>query len=437
MIVSMQRKNNLLRLFELVFTVLSLFHLSQALTPLLLTGGASEGDGADIRNMNLSLNAQISVLIYCICFLLLFLRWKKVFALFKQDKSIWLIWLLLLIVCLSYFWSAFPSETFRYSIYAIGTTGFGLYLATRYTLKEQIVIFSWTFGLIVVLSLLFCIAIPQYGTMGGVHEGAWRGIYTHKNLLGLAMVPAAIIFYLRALSSKSTSWIFWLLLASSVALLILARSSGSLANFIVMVSLCIAYRLFRWRYEFMISAILVGVIAAIAIFLWLFDYGGLDLIFTALGRDATLTGRTDIWRYSWDMIQLRPWQGYGLNAFWHGLQGPSAYVELALTVPVAYAHNGYLDMWLAIGLIGISVFFVGLFSAAAKALVWLRKTNTVEGFWPLLFLTYILLSNVAEGSITTMNNHLWAMYTATFFSLLIAARENVYSPRLTNIKKWA
>jgi O-antigen ligase len=432
----MQSKYNTLRLFELVFTVLSLFHLSQALTPLLLTGGASEGDGADITTMNLSLNALISILIYCICFVLLFLRWKKVVAVFRKDQSIWLIWLLLSIICLSSLWSAFPSESFRYSIYAIGTTGFGLYLATRYTLKEQIAIFSWTFGLIVVLSILFAVALPQYGTMGGVHEGAWRGIYTHKNVFGLALVPAAIIFYLRALSSKSISWIFWLLLASTVALLVLARSTGSLVNFVVMVGLCLAYRLLRWRYELMISAMLASVIAGIAVLLWLFDYGGLDLIFTALGKDPTLTGRTDIWRYSWDMIQLRPWQGYGLNAFWHGLEGPSAYVELALTVSVAYAHNGYLDMWLGIGLIGLSAFFIGLFTAAAKAIAWLRKTNTVEGFWPLLFLTYILLSNIAEGSITTMSNHLWAMYTATFFSLLIV-RDNIYSPAVRQIKRWA
>lgn len=432
----MQSKYNILRLFELVFTVLSLFHLSQALTPLLLTGGASEGDGVDITTLDLSFNAKISVLIYGITFVLLFLRWKKVVAVFRQDKSIWLIWLLLLIVCLSSLWSALPSESFRYSIYAIGTTGFGLYLATRYTIKEQIVIFSWTFGLIVVLSMLFAVALPQYGTMGGVHEGAWRGIYTHKNQFGLALVPAAVIFYLRALSSQSIRWVFWLLLASTVALLVLASSTSSLVNLVVMLGLCLVYRLLRWRYELMISAILAGVIGGIAVLLWLFDYGGLDLIFTALGKDPTLTGRTDIWQYSWDMIQLRPWQGYGLSAFWHGLQGPSAYVELALTVPVAYAHNGYLDMWLGIGLLGLSAFFIGIFSAAAKAIAWLRQTNTVEGFWPLLLLTFILLSNVAEGSITTMSNHLWAMYTATFFSLLIA-RDNIYSPAVRNIKKWA
>ncbi|MBE9167456.1 O-antigen ligase family protein [Pleurocapsales cyanobacterium LEGE 06147] len=432
----MQSKYSILRIFELVFTVLSLFHLSQALTPLLLTGGASEGDGVDITTLDLSFNAKISLLIYFISFVLLFLRWKKVVALFRIDKSIWLIWLLLLIVCLSTLWSVFPSDSFRYSIYAIGTTSFGLYLATRYTIKEQIVIFSWTFGLIVVLSILFSVALPQYGTMGGVHEGAWRGIYTHKNIFGLALVPAAVIFYLRALSSQSIRWVFWLLLASTVALLVLANSTGSLVNLVIMLALCLFYRLLRWRYELMISAILAGIIAGIAALLWLFDYGGLDLIFTALGKDPTLTGRTDIWRYTWDMIQLRPWQGYGLNAFWHGLQGPSAYVELALTVPVAYAHNGYLDMWLGIGLIGLIAFFVGLFTAATKALAWLRKTNTVEGFWPLLFLTYILLSNVAEGSITTMNNHLWAMYTATFCSLLIA-RDNIYSPAVRNIKRWA
>jgi O-antigen ligase len=432
----MQSKYNTLRLFELVFTVLSLFHLSQALTLLLLTGGASEGDGVDLTTINMSLNAMISVLIYCITFVLLFLRWKKVVALLRKDKSIWLIWLLLSIVCLSSLWSVFPSESFRYSIYSIGSTVFGLYLATRYTIKEQITIFSWTFGLIIFLSLFFIVALPKYGIMGAIHEGAWRGIFMHKNGFGSVLVLAAVVYFLRALSEKSSSWLFWLLLACTIPLVILSRSSTSLVALLVMLTLCFIYRIFRWQYELMVSTILASVVIGILATLWLFNFGGFDLILTALGKEPTLTGRTGIWQYSWDMIQLRPWQGYGLKAFWHGLQGPSAYVELALTAPVAYAHNGFLDILLAIGFLGLSTFLVGLLSAVVKALALLRKTNTSEGFWPLLFLSYVFIYNVPEGVIANFSGLYWAMYTATFFSLLIA-RDNIYSPAVRQIKRWA
>ena len=37
---------------------------------------------------------------------------------------------------------------------------------------------------------------------------------------------------------------------------------------------------------------------------------------TALGRSATLTGRTRIWQMSLDNIAQRPWLGYGFGAFW-------------------------------------------------------------------------------------------------------------------------
>jgi O-antigen ligase len=197
-----------------------------------------------------------------------------------------------------------------------------------------------------------------------------------------------------------------------------------------MLTLCFIYRIFRWQYELMVSTILASVVIGILATLWLFNFGGFDLILTALGKEPTLTGRTGIWQYSWDMIQLRPWQGYGLKAFWHGLQGPSAYVELALTAPVPYAHNGFLDILLAIGFLGLSTFLVGLLSAVVKALALLRKTNTSEGFWPLLFLSYVFIYNVAEGVIANFNGLYWAIYTAIFFSLLIA-RDNIYSPGIS------
>ncbi|MGL5077698.1 MAG: O-antigen ligase family protein, partial [Waterburya sp.] len=141
---------------------------------------------------------------------------------------------------------------------------------------------------------------------------------------------------------------------------------------------------------------------------------------SSVGKDTTLSGRTFIWQYVWDQIQLRFWLGYGLSAFWNGYEGPSGYVQLAMRIPVIYAHNGFLDIWLSIGLVGLSVFVVGFLLTTAQSLELLRKTNTPEGFWPLLFLTYILLSNLTEGTVSTMNNFFWAIYVAVSYSLIIA-----------------
>jgi O-antigen ligase len=92
---------------------------------------------------------------------------------------------------------------------------------------------------------------------------------------------------------------------------------------------------------------------------------------------------------------------------------------------VAYAHNGFLDICLSIGIIGLSIFLLSFLDTLLKSLALLRRTNEPEGFWPLLFSTYILLSNISEGTITTMDNVFWAIYAAISFSLIVA-KENKY-----------
>ena len=415
--------NNLLRIFELIFSICSLVHISAAITPLFLIKGANEGDGVNISSLDLSINAKMSVLIYFVTFILLAMRWKRVLATITSNK---LLWILMGVICFSFFWSINPSQTLRFSVYAIGTTGFGLYLATRYTLEEQLELIGWTYGLLLVLSILFVIVIPFYGVMGGIHEGAIRGVFTHKNQFGAFMAPGGVIFWLNALRGGKYSWIYWCLLVLSCASMVMSKSTTALATFAVMLMLCLIYRIFRWRYEVMVSAILAVTILGIASLIWIAGYVGSDTLFSSVGKDATLSGRIFIWQAVWHQIQLRPWLGYGFAAFWNGFSGPSAYVQLAVRIPVIYSHNGFLDLWLSIGFVGLAVFVASFLNTTIQSLMLLRKTNNPEGFWPLLILTYILLSNLTEGTLTNLSSSFWAMYVAVSYSLVIA-KNNQYA----------
>ncbi len=409
--------SKILSTFELIFSITSLIHISQAITPLILTKGANEGDGVDLSSFDLSFNAQLSILIYLITFVLLAMRWKRVLAMISSNK---LLWILMGIVSFSFFWSVNPEQTLRFSIYAIGTTGFGLYLATRYTLREQMDLVGWTYGILLILSLLLAVAVPKYGLMAGVHDGALRGVFTHKNQFGAFMSLGGVVFFLNALRKQEYSWVNWILLAFCCGAMIMSLSTTAVGTFAFMLMLCLIYRIFRWRYEVMASAVLAVTIVGVATIIFIAGYVGSDSLFSSVGKDTTLSGRTFIWQYVWDQIQLRPWLGYGLSAFWNGYEGPSGYVQLAMRIPVIYAHNGFLDIWLSIGLVGLIVFVVGFLLTTVQSLKLLRKTNTPEGFWPLLFLTYVLLSNLTEGTISTMNNFFWAIYVAVSYSLIIA-----------------
>ena len=39
-------------------------------------------------------------------------------------------------------------------------------------------------------------------------------------------------------------------------------------------------------------------------------------LFVLLPLDTSFTGRTDIWTFAVQALQLRPWTGYGFAAFW-------------------------------------------------------------------------------------------------------------------------
>ncbi|MEM7758606.1 MAG: O-antigen ligase [Cyanobacteria bacterium P01_A01_bin.40] len=414
-------QTNILKYCEFIFSILSLVYVSQAIIPLFLTGGANEGDGINVTSLDLSINAKIGVLVYVITFILLVMRWKKSLITFSHNI---LLLILMGVVCFSYFWSINPEQTMRFSIYAIGTTGIGLYLATRFTLPEQFNLLTWTYGILLVLSLLFAVGIPKYGIMGGVHEGALRGVFTHKNQFGAFMAPGGVIFLLNALRSGSYRWLHWGLLVLNCGAMVMSQSLTALGTFGLMLILCLIYRIFRWRYEIMISAILAVTILGFISLIAVAGYVGSDSLLSSIGRDTTLSGRTYIWQYVWDQIQLRPWFGYGLAAFWNGIEGPSGYIQLAMRIAVIYAHNGFLDIWLSIGIVGLGIFIVGFISTTAHSLALLRMTNTPEGFWPLLFLTYILLSNLTEGTISNLNSSFWAIYAAISYSLIIAKRDN-------------
>ncbi len=398
----------LLKYFEPSFTVIAIIHYSANWLPLILSGGASEGDGSDINSFDFTLNVLVFLLTYVISGSLLLLRWKK-FLIFAKRGSV--LWVMVLIALASYFWSDFPARTLKSCIGLIGTTLFGVYLASRYTLKEQLKLLVWAYGIIAVLSVLFAIALPRYGVEQAVHAGAWRGIYNHKNLLGRGMTLGGVIFALSpSLFEKKDRWLCRTGLGIICFLLVMAKSSSSLINFTVLMISLTAYRILRFRYLLLIPAFLAVVTLSATIFQIYTDNA--EELLGLIGKDPSLTGRTDLWVWVGEMIDKRPLLGYGYTAFWNGLDGASAYVIRAARWPVPYSHNGILDLWLDIGLLGVSAYLLGFVINFLRAIFLARFSMGLDGMWPLIFLTYLILTNATEGGILSPNSIFWVLYTA-------------------------
>jgi exopolysaccharide production protein ExoQ len=397
-------------LVEKVFGVLALLMYQGAVIGLLLSGGSDEGD---IANYDATPIRAIYLLIYIITFFLLVLRWRKTIYFLNRN---WLTWALILLSVLSIFWSSSKDASIKDSFTLVGSSLFGVYLISRYSLKDILKLASWSFYVIIFLSIVFAIGLPKYGLMAGqLHAGKWRGVYTHKNGLGISMAISGTIFLIRSYAERLKNPILWGGFGLSIALLLLSGSASAMLNFLALVMAFFVFRIMRWSYSTMIPT-LIG-ISTIGIGLNFWAVNNADILFGAIGKDPTLTGRKGLWLLVWEMIWKQPWFGYGYGGFWHGYDGESSYIWLATSFHPAHAHSGYLTILLELGFVGLIIFWLGFSLNLFKALVCLRSSEAVEDIWAPIFFVYLLIINQSESGLIASNSMDWIFYIAISLSL--------------------
>ncbi|MGF1457810.1 MAG: O-antigen ligase family protein [Leptolyngbyaceae cyanobacterium] len=404
---------------ERIFLIFYLIVYSGGILVLILSGGASEGDGTDSSNNE---NYGIITLFFLVNYLatsgLFLLKWREV-----QKRIIpaifgnYFYWIFYLMIPLSIIWSDRPSETESAAIAMTGTMMFALYLATRFSAEDRLKLFVQFFGTVIVLSILMVILMPSYGLETAKHAGAIRGIYGHKNIFGPTMTFSCVTFLIYLKSSFSHKKFAWAGLVLSCFLLVGSRSSSSLLYTCMLFSLVLFFETFRWdRQKFILSTIFF---VAAAFFVAVWGYTIFEFVLGLLGKDTTLTGRTEIWPVIIDKIEQRPWLGYGFNGFWHGKYGESLYVEFALRWKVPNSHNGFLDLTLTMGLVGISLVALAAWSSFIKGLATIWESFRWEYVWPVVMICNIGLINMSESSLAIHNNIFTVFMTFAFASTAI------------------
>lgn len=387
---------------ERVFTVLALLLFSGALVSI-LSRQSSQAEG------NFLFQA-LAFIVYVSSVSLLAIRWRGFTRLPKNFFQPVL--LLVGFAITSYFWSEVPSITLRRSVALLGTTIFGIYFGTRYTAKQQLYLLAWAFGIGGLLSVIFALALPSYGIDFG--STSWRGVYLQKNILGRVMTISSIVFTLLALSSCKHRHIWWCGAGLSFSLIVLSESKTSLVTCITLLILIPFYRSFRLKYSHFIPLFIISILTIASLAIW--TISEVEAVLTLIGKDVTLTGRTDLWDVVFSMIKQRPWLGYGYSGFWLGWDGQySAYIWQVFSWLPAHAHSGILDLWLDIGLIGIILFVIIFLRMAVNAVSLAQRGQTDISIWPLLFISVTLLFNVTYSTILVRNDISWILFVAINF----------------------
>jgi O-antigen ligase len=342
---------------------------------------------------------RLSKLLICVaCLMFAMQRQKAVLKLGMRMKLITGFPLLALLLAPL---SQMPTRTISSGGLLLGGVLLLCYIMSRYSFDQMLEIMLVLGTATMVASIVFALALPQYGLdlMGG-HADAWKGIFNAKNYLG----NMALFFLTMAVSYCGRTRFLRIVRGSQIVFCLTAIAFSRAATaylltavYIVLWLMLTTLRRFSKKDYFVLCLLLMmSFCAAIAVVvIW---HG---LLFALLGKDMTLTGRTEIWRAVLDSIARRPLLGYGYQAFWLGLEGESYRVILAVSWVLAQAQNGFLDVMLEMGLAGLAIVLLVFGFAFRDGVVCLLRSRdraqlrTVEWYLTIVILT--LLYNLDES----------------------------------------
>jgi O-antigen ligase len=377
--------------------------------------------GVDLPPIGITLLNLISY--PCVGFLIL-LRWKHV--LYAATQEIPLL-LLHLFAIASIVWSAAPDVTENEIKALMRAALFGVYLAARFNLKELMKLVTITLATGVIASLIAVLVFPSYGIhSSGPLLGTWKGVFTFKNLFAYITATSALLFLLLLLNTRTQRKRMGLLLAISVALLLGSQGRTALASLIVTAALIPAYWIVMQHYKVRVIVFVTGILlvsAMIVAFVANLEFVVVDL----LGKNLELNGRFPIWTLMIEKGQESPWLGYGFSGFWTSdasdIVFSLSWASLAREAGVRFnSHNGFLELFLQLGLIGLILFGISLLVLLGKTLYLLLRIKSLELFWVFQTTILMILLNVADSIAILSVGSLWSLYIA--FAISISLQYN-------------
>jgi exopolysaccharide production protein ExoQ len=278
---------------------------------------------------------------------------------------------------------------------------------------------------LVYTALNFSSSTTNIDYLTGFNTPGWRGSFVHKNSFAtFGTVATAIMLNLPKRTwvkvAGTSAWVILLLLSRAVTGII-----GLLAVFgAVLIAHGLRTSLRRHRLGYMAVTTAFG--GALGLSAFLFAPRFADLF----GKDSTLSGRTKIWEGAADLIVREPIFGYGGGGLWANQAiEPTRTLVRSLGFTVFHAHNGFIEVLLQLGLVGLILWIMSSIAVIARAarcidvdrgfvtctfgivtafLVMSISEALVFGPWPILLLVLSTLAKriVSEGGLNDASRHI-------------------------------
>jgi len=338
--------------------------------------------------------------------IILLARGQKIGALLRANGPI----LVYFLYCgLSIFWSDYPGVAFKRWTKSVGDLVMILIVLTDPDTSAAVKRFlSRTAFILLPLSVLFIKYYPAFGRTYDrwVGTASYTGVTTDKNMLGMLCLVLGLASWWRLLQcfrdGKRAHRMRQLIahvvvFATALWLLSIAHSMTSLACFVLAGCLMAATSLPLVVRRPALVHVLVFTVLLIA-FSALFLNLGTGLVM-AMGRDPTLTGRTDVWN---TVLGMAPNHllGAGFESFWLGPRLQKLW-SIYWWRP-SEAHNGYIETFLNLGWTGVVLLAV-VMVAGYRRIVYAVYRHEEAGTLALGYFVASVAYNFTEAAFKTMN----------------------------------
>jgi len=372
----------------LFFCAFGIYYYLDAQLPF-LRGAEGVADGPD------PINAAIQLLLLLVGLGYAARHWRRLPETLR-DAAPFLA--LLALALLSVLWSQAPVATFRRCI-GMGTQYLFAFLLFQHLGFAAFMRLTLTVVLLAGgMSLVEAALNPSAGFDTGDYANAVRGVFLQKNNFGAALLVGAFALAYLVLRRDALRWVDIAVALALLLLLALSRSATSAVLTLLVFAATVAVLLLR-RGGLRAGLLLVGSGGAATLALLFMAMFGVEGVFNLLGRDETLTGRTDVWVSVDRAIADRPLLGHGFAAFWVAGARPMELIWQDLRWEAPDSHHGLRDIALQLGLVGQAAVLLVAFATAVVAASRLGGPRRVLGLWTLMVLLTAAIRAQTEANL--------------------------------------
>lgn len=315
------------------------------------------------------------------------------------------------VLCLaSAAWSVAPADTIKRSAQYTSLTLFVLAMYWRQGFAGSIRLVGRVLAFLAIASLVSVVVLPDLAVSYENHEGAWKGVFGHKNTLGaLSGFGLVSQFAIAVLERK---WRVERTLSAVVlaATLVSSRSVTAMVSAGVALASGIAWWRIHRRWARHSPLLLVGGIAlALCAASMLPEVVSLEVLAAAFEKDVSATGRIPLWDVLWHDVQREAMLGYGYGAYWAGQERSVATVLRAVGFSVSHAHNGYLELILAFG-VGISLLLLFAIGVRLFRFVSSAQTEPAVAAVGVAITSFLLIFSLTETAILSPTGGVWLCF---------------------------